>query len=143
MSGGLRLPALLFVALVISSTAFIPLSPLPTRSTNTVMMSAWSGAGKPATRWEVCQRSAALGSGMLAGALLEPGVGSAAEEREKDEVEQFSELRGALEREEKKEQVASSCIVELHIGEYTSGSICMVVPYPDGSCSCFRLFNNP
>lgn len=136
MSGGLRLPVLLFVALVISSTAFIPLSPLPAISTTVVMMSARLRPEKPVTRWEVCQRSAALGSGMLAGALLEPDMGSAAEEREKDEVEQFSELRGALEREEKMEQVASSCIVEVPIGHHTSGSPCITVPCPYDSCSC-------
>lgn len=76
---------------------------------------------------------------MLAGALLKPGVGSAAEEREKDEVEQFSELRGALEREEKMEQVASTCIVEVPIGHHTSGSPCIMVPYPHDSWFMFSV----
>ena len=120
--------ALLLITVVISSTAFVQLTP-PLSTRCTVMMSTGSGSEKPTTRAEAFQHSAALGSGLLAGALLVPRVGMAAEEekRGKDEVEQFRELRGALEKEEKKEQVAntveflSSCFIffQQQISSYT------------------------
>lgn len=99
-------------SLAASATGFVHLAPAATicsgrRSTVAVQAAKTTMSGDArVTRSEAVQRVVA-GSGVLAASalVLEPHVAAAIVEPEKDEVQQFDELKGELARKKEKEEV--------------------------------------